>query len=204
MVATPTTCTGQADLYDNMPFCKGQKSLPGIRHHIYGIPKRDVLTYPVIGGNAAASLDKVSSYAGNFALVADKFWHKVDIVPNDGQVKVESQGSYGSKTFKVTTTVNIPGTEEKASGYIAEANNEEMLYLVPQRNGKYRLIGSEAFTPELKLSQDTGKASTDAMMSILHLSILERLLHLTEKLAVQMVNLLLPYLLVSKCIPNIN
>lgn len=162
MTATPTTCTGQADLYDNMPFCKGQKSLPGIRHHIYGIPKRDVLTYPVIGGGAAASLDKVASYTGNFALVADKLWHKVDIVPNDGEVKVESQGSYGSKTFKETVTVNIPGTEEKATGYIAEANNEEMLYLVPQRNGKYRLIGSEAFTPELKLGQDTGKVATDA------------------------------------------
>ena len=57
--------------------------------------------------------------------------------------------------------MNMPGTEEEASGYIAEANNDEMVYLVPQRNGKYRVVGSEAFTPELTLAQDSGQAATD-------------------------------------------
>lgn len=170
VTATNMACTGQVDLYDNLPFCKGSKSLPGVRNHIFGIPKRDVVTYPIAGGDAAASLDKVAVYAGNFVLAADKFWHKMAITPNAGEIKSENQGAYGSKTFKNTVTVNLPGTEEKATGYIAETNNDEMLYLVPQRNGKYRLIGSEAFTPELKLSQDTGKASTDANQTTIEMS----------------------------------
>ena len=37
-----------------------------------------------------------------------------------------------------------------------------MVYLFIQRNGKARMVGSEAFTPELSLSQGTGKATTDA------------------------------------------
>ena len=37
-----------------------------------------------------------------------------------------------------------------------------MVYLFIQRNGKARMLGSEAFTPELTLSQDLGKAPTDA------------------------------------------
>lgn len=70
-------------------------------------------------------------------------------------------GTYGSKTFKVTGTAVIPGTEEAATGYISLANNDEMVYLFIQRNGKARMVGSEAFSPELTLSQDLGKAATD-------------------------------------------
>ena len=61
----------------------------------------------------------------------------------------------------MTGTAVAPGTEEEITGYIAEANNDEMVYLFIQRNGKARMVGSEAFTPELTLSQDTGKAATD-------------------------------------------
>ena len=83
------------------------------------------------------------------------------LIPNESQLQVESQGSFGSKTFKVTGTAVAPGTEEEITGYIAQANNDEMVYLFIQRNGKARMIGSEAFTPELALSQDLGKAATD-------------------------------------------
>ena len=41
-------------------------------------------------------------------------------------------------------------------------NNDEMIYLFFQRNGKARIIGSEDFSPELSLKQDTGKTATDA------------------------------------------
>ena len=61
----------------------------------------------------------------------------------------------------MTGNAVAPGTEEEISGYIAQANNDEMVYLFVQRNGKARVIGSEAFTPELSLSQDSGKAATD-------------------------------------------
>lgn len=163
-------CTDVATLYDDIRFCQGQKSMPGMRSHIYGVSKRDVLSYPVIDRSKKTALGEIPVYDGDFVLAADKYWHRLDIIPNDGEFKSENQGSYGSKTFKNTTTVNLPGTEEEATGYIAEINNDEMLFLVPQRNGKYRLMGSEAFSPELKLSQSSGKATTDANQTTLEIS----------------------------------
>lgn len=163
-------CTDSTTLYDDINFCSGQKSMPGVRSHIYGISRRDILGYPAIDHSKAKELAKIAVYEGNFALAADKFWHKLAIVPNDGEIKTENQGAYGSKTFKNTVTVNLPGTEEEVTGYISEVNNDEMLYLVPQRNGKYRLLGSEAFTPELKLSQSSGKSTTDANQTTLEIS----------------------------------
>ena len=158
-------CTDQESIYSDIVFCRGKKSLPGVRGTVYGISKRDILSWPLIGSQKKtpdADLSTVAVYEGDFVLAGDKKWHVIGMIPNEGQIQDESQGSYGSKSFKNTATIVIPGTEEEVSGYIAEANNDEMVYLVVQRNGKARVIGSEAFTPELSLSQDTGKAATDA------------------------------------------
>lgn len=161
-------CTEQNTLYEDIEFCQGKKSLPGIRPYIFGISKRDIATWPTIG--AAESLAEVAAYTGDFTLVADKVWHKLELVPEDGQFTCESQGTYGSKTFKNAVTVSMPGTEEEATGYIAQANNDDMVYLVPQRNGKYRVMGSEAFNTELSLKQDSGKAATDSNVTTMEIS----------------------------------
>lgn len=157
-----TKCTSADSIYGDICFSPGKKSLPGVRGYVYGIAKRDIITWPTIGTEAPKALADVAKYAGDFVLATDKKWHKIGLIPNESELQVESQGSFGSKTFKVTGTAVIPGTEEEVSGYIAQANNDEMVYLFIQRNGKARMVGSEAFTPELSLSQATGKATTDA------------------------------------------
>ena len=157
-----TKCTSANSIYGDICFLPGKKSLPGVRGSVYGIAKRDIMTWPTIGTEAPKTLADVAKYAGNFVLATDKKWHKIGLIPNESELQVESQGSFGSKTFKVTGSAVIPGTEEEVSGYIAQANNDEMVYLFIQRNGKARMVGSEAFTPELSLSQATGKATTDA------------------------------------------
>ena len=157
-----TKCTSANSIYGDICFLPGKKTLPGVRGYVYGIAKRDIMTWPTIGTEAPKTLADVAKYAGNFVLATDKKWHKIGLIPNESELQVESQGSFGSKTFKVTGSAVIPGTEEEVSGYIAQANNDEMVYLFIQRNGKARMVGSEAFTPELSLSQATGKATTDA------------------------------------------
>lgn len=157
-----TKCTSANSIYGDICFSPGKKSLPGVRGYVYGIAKRDIMTWPTIGTEAPKTLADVAKYAGDFVLATDKKWHKIGLIPNESELQVESQGSFGSNTFKVTGSAVIPGTEEEVSGYIAQANNDEMVYLFIQRNGKARMVGSEAFTPELSLSQGTGKATTDA------------------------------------------
>lgn len=157
-----TKCTSADSIYGDICFSPGKKSLPGVRGYVYGIAKRDIMTWPTIGAEAPKTLADAAKYAGDFVLATDKKWHKIGLIPNESELQVESQGSFGSKTFKVTGSAVIPGTEEEVSGYIAQANNDEMVYLFIQRNGKARMVGSEAFTPELSLSQATGKATTDA------------------------------------------
>lgn len=154
-------CKENASIYEDLEKCPGQKKLPGIRDFVYGMPKRDIVNYPSIP-DAPANLKEAVTYKGDFTPAADKYFHKVGIVKDNGQLQVESQGVDGCKTFKSTLHFGIPGTEEEATGYIDRANNDEMIYIFFQRNGKARVIGSEDFTPELTLKQDTGKTATDS------------------------------------------
>ena len=153
-------CT-YASIYEDLPKCPGAKKLPGLRDFAYAASKRDIVAYPTIT-DSPKTLSEAVTYKGDFTLAADKYFVKIGIVKDDGQIQVESQGTDGCKTFKNTATLSIPGTEEEATGFIDQANNDELIIIVPQRNGKCRVIGSEDFSPELSLKQDTGKAATDA------------------------------------------
>lgn len=154
MACTTTT------IYEDIKKCQGKKSYPGVRAFVYSISKSDIVSWPTLP-EAPKSLEEAAKYVGNFILAAEKKWNLIGMVTDEGQLQAESQGTEGSKTFKVTGTILIPGTEEQVTGYIDQANNDSMIYLFVQRNGKARVCGCEEFDATLTLSQDTGKAVTD-------------------------------------------
>lgn len=154
-------CTKNPSVYADLEKCPGQKKLPGIRDWVYTTSKRDILSYPAVS-EAPADLKEAAQTKGDFVLAADKYFYKIGIVKNNGKIEVENQGTDGAKTFLNKVTIAIPGTEEEATGLINQMNNDEMVFLVPQRNGKYRIIGNEDFDAELSLKQDTGASPTDA------------------------------------------
>lgn len=154
MACTTTT------IYKDIKKCQGTKSYPGVRTHVYGISKNDIVTWPTIPASPK-TLEEAVTYVGDFVLAADKKWHYLGMVTDQGQLQTESQGTEGSKTHKVTGTIVMPGTEEDVTGYIDQANNDSMVYLFVQRNGKARVCGCEEFDATLTVSQDTGQGVTD-------------------------------------------
>lgn len=156
-----TKCTKAASIYADLEKCPGQKKLPGIRDYVYATSKRDILAYPEVSDNPTTLAESVQA-KGDYTLAAEKYFYKIGIVKDNGKIEVENQGVDGAKTFLNKVTFAIPGTEEEATGFIDQANNDELVLLVPQRNGKFRIIGSEDFSPELSLKQDTGATATDA------------------------------------------
>lgn len=161
---TPTTkkCSDTNDLYEDVDFCPGQISLPGVRDHFYFIRKRDILKWPKLPLNEAATLESVAVYDGNFTLAADKKFIRVDLVPSESEPKSEQAGAWGSHIFTNTISLVIPGTRKKVTGLITELNNDDVVVLVPQRDGNIRVFGSAAFNVTVKPSQAWGKGSSDA------------------------------------------
>jgi len=165
-----TVCADERDLYADVKFCRGKKSNPGTRSHFYMLKKSNVLDWPAVNANAA-SLAEVSTLVGDFTLAADKKWVRIDLVPNQNEVNSEQVGQWGSYMFKNTYNALVPGTEEEATGLAAELNNDNCIFLVPQRNGKYRLLGNEMFDCVVKPSLASGKTSDDTNATTLAIEV---------------------------------
>jgi hypothetical protein len=154
-------CTTTNNLYDNVEHCPGEISLPGMRTHFYYIRRSDIVKWPTLPMNSAESLEKNPVYDGDFTLAADAKWKKADLIPNESEPKTEQTGVYGSKHFNNTATLVLPGTQEKVTGLINELNNDDVVMLLPQRDGKYRVFGNPDFELDIKPSQAWGKGTSD-------------------------------------------
>ena len=152
-------CTNAA-LYGSLPYCKGKTILPGIRSRLYYIAKRDIVKWPVLPDTAESAMGELAAYTGDFTLASDKKWNFIDIVDNKGKIESESQGDKPARTFINKTSVVHPETDEEATGFARQANADDFVYLMQVRNGKFRVIGSEAFPTETKPKQDSGEGVT--------------------------------------------
>lgn len=152
-------CTNAA-LYESLSFCKGKPILPGIRPRLYFIPKRDIVSWPELPDVATSNMAELATYKGNFTLAAEKYWQYIDLIDNKGKIESESQGDYPARSFLNKTSVVHPETNEEATGFCRQANADDFVYLMQVRNGKFRVLGNEAFPTDTKPKQDSGEGVT--------------------------------------------
>lgn len=148
------------NLYQSQEWCKGQPIIPGIRTRIYFCPKGDIVKYPARRSGAATAKEDVT-YDGDFTLAAEKTWKFMDVISKKSPVTSESQGEQPNISTLVKATFVHPGFEEEATAFCKQANSDDLIYLIQQRNGKWRVIGSEEFETVTKCSQSIGGDVTD-------------------------------------------
>lgn len=165
-------CT-DIDLYDSVLHCAGAKILPGVREKAYYIKKSNIVTWPTLPAIAAdGTFANMATLTGNFTLASDKVWNRIDLTPaQTSNVQCTSQGEAPSKSFSNVASLVVPGTEAEVSALARLLNNDDVVFLVPQRNGKYRLIGNEAYHTNVTVTQTTGAASTDAATTTLEVGV---------------------------------
>lgn len=153
-------CTDEKDLYNDVRFCRGQKSLPGIRAYAFFIKRSNILTWPQ--RQDGEDLAAIATLKGDFTLAADKKWNRLDLIPDENELQSEPAGSWGSKYFNNTLTIVVPGTNEKVTGLAAELIGDDTVFLISQRNGKFRLLGNEDFVAIAEPTINLGKSKDDA------------------------------------------
>lgn len=168
MAQNPTPCTAGAP-FASLRFCSGERVLPGIRTAIYYINKNDILTWPTLPSpsDEDADLAALATYTGEFTLRADKKWQRIDLTTGKGNVEWETQGERPSCTFLNKLTASHPGTAEEAAGFCSIAQNADLVFLVQQRDGRFRVLGSEMFETVVKPKGSLGEGtSTNASTDI--------------------------------------
>lgn len=170
-MAETVKCDAFADIYKSLEYCTGKMSMPGTRPRAVFIPKKHVTGWPTLPMANATEMGKVAVLDGNFTLEADKYFHFLDLVDGENEPKSEQVGSFGSMHFSNSLILVIPGTEEEATGLATMLNNEDVLFIYFQRNGKARVLGNEMFRTSVKPSQNVGKATSDSNNTTLEITV---------------------------------
>lgn len=152
-----------ADLYNSLGWCKGKTVLPGIRPRVFFTKKSNIVKWPKLPEDVATgkTMGDLATYAGNFVLAADKKWLALDVLTAESPVTSESQGDMPARSFLNKVTLKHAGVEEEATGFARQANADDLVYLVQQRNGKFRVIGNDMFETDTKPSQELGAGQND-------------------------------------------
>ncbi len=154
----------------SMQWCEGTVVLPGIRPRLYYVPKSWIVKWPKLPVKLEADegMCVLSVYKGNFKLAADKTWNYIDILENKSPATSEAQGEKPSKTYLNKGTLVVAKTDEDAAGFSRLANNSDYVYLIQQKDGKFRVIGNDMYQTETSASLNLGMGadSGDTGMSI--------------------------------------
>ena len=157
-------CTTQS-LYEGLDWCQGTPVLPGIRGTVYYIPKKDIVTWPTLP-NATGDQDQhmanLATYVGNFVLAADKTFLRLDVVDKSSRITSEAQGDQPCITSLNKATFLHPGTKEQVTGFCRQANCDDLVYVVFEKDGKARIIGNDMYQTTTKASQTSGSQPTDS------------------------------------------
>lgn len=161
------------NLYRSLKHCKGKTTLPGLRPEAWGIPKSQITKWPKLPDIDAenVTMETLAVYDGDFGLAADAVFFRIDILDSASNSTSSSQGEKPSKTFVNNATLKYAGNNEAATGFARMANSDDLIYVVRQRDGKFRVIGNEMFETNTNPGQDSGMAVTDASGTTLEISV---------------------------------
>lgn len=176
MTPNNNDCANES-LYDSLKHCKGTTVLPGLRPHVFYIPKSDIVSWPTRTkvADQGATMKKLGQLTGDFVLAADKKWRKIDLVTPQSNVSSESQGEKPSKTFNNQASFRYPGLNADAVGFCRQANADDLVFLWPQRDGQYRVLGNESFETNVTPAQESGSSETDQAGTTINVAVTDEM-----------------------------
>lgn len=157
----------------NIMYPQGRLNPGGIAGFILYAFDEDIDSYPAAltaDTETALTFDALGSIpvADPFVMKAGKYFHKIYCTLEMGEVKFGMVGVRDSKSFENTVEISFPGNEAEMLGFIAAAANRRMAVIVPEQNGKSRVIGHPNFPAQLDTAEGTsGKAVADGRATVI-------------------------------------
>lgn len=147
------------NIQQSLGWCQGTPELPGVKRRVYYLAKSEIVEWPALSRDANGRITS-AQYSGSFTLKADSKWKYIDILPDKSQLTSEPQGELPSQTQLNKLTAIHPGVGEEASNLSLYINNYDVVYLVKDMKGKYRVVGSVRWQTKSTVSQDLGQGPT--------------------------------------------
>ena len=139
----------------------GKPELPGIMRRIYYIAKSSIVAWPQMPRNENGQVIEPVVY-DDFIPAADDCWHYIDILEEKSQLSSEAQGEAYAQTQLNKLVAFHPGTGAEATAAAAYINNTDNVFIVQDKAGRFRIVGSENWVTKNTVTMDLGQGPTGA------------------------------------------
>jgi hypothetical protein len=96
-----------------------------------------------VSGTAATTLEDFATISTDITFNAGKGFIKLDIQAETGEVKDDMVGNVGNRKFKSMFEYFLSDTSARNIGFMGEYANVPGVYVVKEKSGRMRLIGSK-------------------------------------------------------------
>lgn len=157
------TCDTKS-LYASVEACPGQKNLAGIRRRLYYIPKAAIAVFPTLPklSDNNASMETFAKLQGDFTLEQGKYFSFLDLKDEASNVTFETAGEDGSKLYNNQANAIVSGMGDAIKGFSRMVLDDDLVYIYQNRDGRFCVLGNEAFKTHTSPSGDTGTEPTGA------------------------------------------
>lgn len=154
-------------------YAQGRSNPGGIKNAIFYAFAEDVKKWPAaitnINTELATTFEEIVTIpaADAFEFYPGKSFKKLYCTLETGELKFSLIGARDSKSFSNSMEVSYPSNDEKILGFIAASANRELVFLVPEQNGRIKVLGTPGFPAQLETVEGTtGKLVEDGNVAI--------------------------------------
>lgn len=148
--------------YGDLDWADGSNNDGGLANYVYYAPLSHVNTFPTVPASPTTNADVVT-IADDFVMETGKKFLKVYCTRDMGELTSKMVGETDSKSYENKVDLFIPGNEAEIAAFLEKIKNTNAVWLVPDREGKVRVLGSENLPAKIEVGETTsGKKAGDA------------------------------------------
>lgn len=146
-----------ADIQKNL---KDGENMGGIKQIIYYGLHKDVATWPSKPEDPA-TLEALGKLTGDIAMKPGKRMFEFYLTDDTGELEFETVGEKDGKSYVMHLRAFHPGLMDKILGFMNAVKNENMVFIVPDNNGQFFLMGDELRPATLEGSDENAGTSKE-------------------------------------------
>lgn len=137
------------------------ENMGGIAQIIYYALHKDVATWPIKPGQCSEpeELEDLGKLQGDIVMKPGTKFFELYLTDDTGELEFETVGEKDGKSFVIHLRLFHPGLRAKILGFINATKNENLVFIVPDNNGQFFLMG-DALRPATLEGPDTGAGTS--------------------------------------------
>lgn len=159
-----------SNCFDDLPLedldsCVNSENVAGVQEReIYVAVIEHINSFPAHPSldTANVTLASKATITTDVTFLENKGWFKLKIQADSGEVKDSMVGNKGNKKFKSMFDFFLPDTTAKNIGFMGEYKNVPLVFCIPEKSGRKRLLGTKELPVYFESSEGTsGKGGED-------------------------------------------